>query len=117
MRLRVLLLCVLVALLASEPAAPADSSQGELSLGEPGLKEIRTTEQIVPGVTYTRIVRGQQSSEDFYTVDVAFEADHAAAEEAAYRLMSDGYEPVIVEASSPQPSARTLSRARAPRTS
>jgi hypothetical protein len=45
-----------------------------LSLGEPGLKEIRTTEQIVPGVTYTRIVRGQQSSEDFYTVDVAFEA-------------------------------------------
>jgi hypothetical protein len=96
-RLCVPLLCVLVAMLVSVPAAPVDSSQGELPLGDPGLKETRTTEQIAPGVTYTRIARGQQSSEDFYTVDVAFHGDRAAAEASAARLEADGYDPVIVE--------------------
>ncbi|HJQ29712.1 MAG TPA: phosphodiester glycosidase family protein [Rubrobacter sp.] len=87
----------LVALgLASATAGPQTSSS-ELPLGKPGLKETRATEQITPGVTYTRIVRGQQSNKDFYTVDVAFKADRAAAEEVAARLRSDGYEPVIVE--------------------
>ena len=97
MRLRVLLMCVLVALLASVPAAPVDSSQGELPLGEPGLEESRTTETISPGLTYTRIVRGQQSTKDYYTVDVAFYGDRTAAEASAARLETDGYEPVIVE--------------------
>jgi Phosphodiester glycosidase/SPOR domain len=99
MNLRVLLLCALVALLVSAPAtaAPVGYSSGELPLGKPGLKETRTTEQISPGVTYTRIVRGQQSKNDFYTVDVAFYGDRAAAEASAAGLEANGYDPVIVE--------------------
>jgi cell division septation protein DedD len=99
MNLRVLLLCAFVALLVGAPAtaAPVGYSPGELPLGQSGLEETRTTQQLAPGVTYTRIVRGQQSNEDFYTVDVAFKSDHDAAEEVAGRLRSDGYDPVIVE--------------------
>jgi len=82
--------------LTSTTASPQASSSG-LPLGEPGLKETRTIKQITPGVTYTRIVRGRQSNRDFYTVDVAFEADRAAAEQVAARLEADGYDPVIVE--------------------
>ena len=44
----------------------------ELPLGNPSLQETRTTTEVAPGVTYTRIERGEQSKEDFYTVDVAF---------------------------------------------
>src|SRR5215208_3680225 len=87
----------LVALSLVSATADPQTSSSELPLGKPGLKESRTTEQITPGVTYMRIVRGQQSNKDFYTVDVAFKADRAAAEEVAARLRSDGYDPVIVE--------------------
>ena len=98
MNLRVFLLCLLVALLVSVPAAAAPlGSATSLPLGEPGLKETRSTQEIAPGVTYTRIARGKQSKDDFYTVDVAFTADRAAAEEVAARLEADGYDPVIVE--------------------
>jgi len=103
MKLHKGLLCVLVALivgtlgLASTPAAaPKESSyRGELPLGDPGLKEIRTTERVTRGVTYTRIERGRESRMDFYTVDVAFRADRAAAEEIADQLRSDGYRPRV----------------------
>jgi hypothetical protein len=37
-------------------------------------------------------VRGEQSENDFYTVDVAFEADRDAAEQVAAQLEADGYE-------------------------
>lgn len=114
MSLRKDVLCVLAALVlslvlaalalapgfatGSAAAAPNDNAyKGELRLGEPGLKEMRTTRQVAPGVTYTRIVRGRESKKDFYTVDVAFEAKRAAAEKVADRLKADGYDPVIVE--------------------
>jgi hypothetical protein len=105
MNLRVLLLCVLVALLVSAPvtAAPVGYSPGELPLGKPGLEETRTTRQLAPGVTYTRIVRGAQSGKDFYTVDAAFEADQSAAQGLAERLRSDGYKPRIEEISQRAP--------------
>ena len=83
-------------------AAP-ERPDGGLPLGETGLKETRTTEQIAPGVVYTKIERGRQSERDSYTVDVAFTADQAAAESVATRLRSDGYEPVIVEVSDRAP--------------
>ncbi len=82
--------------LASAAAGRTPSSYG-LPLGKPGLKETRTTAEISPGVTYTRIVRGQQSKKDFYTVDVAFSGDRTAAEEIAARLKADGYDPGIVQ--------------------
>jgi hypothetical protein len=105
MNLRVLLLCVLVALLVGAPvtAAPVGYSPGELPLGKPGLEETRTTRQLAPGVTYTRIVRGAQSGKDFYTVDAAFEADQSAAQGLAERLRSEGYKPRIEEISQRAP--------------
>ena len=101
------LLCVLVALvfgaagltanLVPESATAAQKPSDGLPLGGPGLKETRTTERISPGVTYTRIVRGQSSKKDFYTVDVTFEEDRGAAEDIAARLEGDGYDPVIAQ--------------------
>jgi hypothetical protein len=98
---------VLLALCAVLPVAAQDQTgqfwAAELPLGNPGLMETRSTQQVAPGVTYTKIVRGEQSENDFYTVDVAFEADRAAAEQVAARLDTDGYEPVIVEVSGRAP--------------
>src|SRR5207237_5650319 len=48
-----------------------------LPLGPAGLTEKRESRQVAPGVTYTRIDRGQQSSQDVFTVDVAFKTDRA----------------------------------------
>src|SRR5688572_6772508 len=93
---------LLLALCTVLPVAAQDQTgqfwAAELPLGSPGLEETRTPpEQVAPGVTYTKIVRGEQSANDFYTVDVAFEADGAAAEQVATRLETDGYDPAIVE--------------------
>src|SRR5215207_5365408 len=99
MSFRTYVICLLAAVvLAAGGLAPADASyRDELPLGKPGLKETRSTQLVAPGVTYMRIVRGQESKTDFYTVDVAFKADRAEAEAVAAQLESDGYGPVIVE--------------------
>ncbi len=96
------LLAVLLVLLAS--LAPAAAGQdgpvsGNLPLGDPGLEETQTTRSVAPGLTYTRIERGERSGEDFYTVDVAFEANGAAAESVARNLREDGYEPRVEKVS------------------
>src|ERR671916_3495401 len=93
---------LLLAVCMVVPAAAKDKDAGkysaaELPLGSPSLQETHTTEQVAPGVTYTKIVRGEQSRKDFYTVDVAFKADHAAAEQLAAQLETEGYDAVIVE--------------------
>src|SRR5918997_1597877 len=92
---------LLLAVWAVLPAAAHDQTSqffaAELPLGSPSLPETRTTEEVAPGVTYTKIVRGEQSSNDFYTVDVAFKADRVEAEQVAAQLEADGYDPVIVE--------------------
>ena len=86
MSLRVMLICLLLALSLAAPTATAatrDANTGGLPLGKPSLKETRTTQQVAPGITYTRIVRGEQSKKDFYTVDVAFKADQSSADSLA----------------------------------
>src|SRR5688500_16342461 len=87
---------MLLALCAVLPAAGQDQTgqfcAAEFPLGSPSLQETRTTEEVAPGVTYTKIVRGEPSRNDFYTVDVAFKADRAAAEQLAAQLERDGYE-------------------------
>ncbi len=42
-----------------------------LPLGEPGLAETRTTETLRPGVTLTRIARGEPDADHVWTVEVA----------------------------------------------
>jgi hypothetical protein len=87
---------LLLAVWAVLPAAAQDQTgqfcAAELPLGSPSLQETRTTEQIAPGVKYTEIVRGEQSRKDFYTVDVAFKADRASAEQVAAQLEADGHD-------------------------
>ncbi len=93
------LTALFLVVLGSVPATAAPErnrySDDELPLGRPGLDETRITERVAPGVTYTRIERGEQSEEDFYTVDVAFKADRATAESLAEQLRTDGYEPRV----------------------
>jgi hypothetical protein len=106
MSLRVMLICLLLALSLAAPTATAatrDANTGGLPLGKPSLKETRTTQQVAPGITYTRIVRGEQSKKEFYTVDVAFKADQSSADGLAAQLQSDGYEPMVQEISERAP--------------
>ncbi|MDZ8188444.1 MAG: SPOR domain-containing protein [Nostoc sp. ChiSLP02] len=66
-----------------------------LPLGKGNLKESRVSKQIAPGVTHTVIVRGEQSKNEVYTVDVIFQATQQAAQNTANLLKSQGYQPYI----------------------
>lgn len=57
----------------------SDRLPNELSLGPSGLSEFRTSSRLSVGATYTRIVRGEASGEDFHTVDVALTTDREEA--------------------------------------
>jgi hypothetical protein len=74
------------------PSASPVASGNALPLGAPDLAETRTEEEIAPGVTYIRIVRGAPSPADAYAVDVAFEAAQADAAALADRLTAAGYD-------------------------
>ncbi len=92
---------LLAALLAGSLPAAGWADRGDrpnagLPLGRPGLPETRESRRLAPGVSYTRIVRGQPSLQDRYTVDVGFRPDRVAARELARRLRSDGHWPRVV---------------------
>jgi hypothetical protein len=90
LRTRTLATAVVVALLPAVPGV-AQARQG-LPLGSPSLPETRTTQVLAPGVTYTRIVRGELSRTDGWTADVAVVADRAAAVDVAGRLRAAGFD-------------------------
>ena len=89
------LACVLCAvmLLTQTPAA---GGTRELPLGVPGLRETRITEEVTPGVTYTRVDRGHLSELDFWTVDVAVVTTLAEAQALEQDLDGAGHDPTIV---------------------
>ncbi|MED3987726.1 phosphodiester glycosidase family protein [Peribacillus simplex] len=62
-----------------------------LPLGTPNLHEKRTSMNPAPGVTYTKINRGEISSKDFYTVDVAFVETQKQAKKLLGNLKKDGF--------------------------
>ena len=64
-----------------------------LPLGQPNLPELRTTTSVASGVSHTVIVRGERSDNDFYVVDVAFQASLEAAQAVAKSLSAKGYQP------------------------
>lgn len=68
----------------------------ELPLGESGLMEQRNTQVLAPGLTHTSIIRGEKSSESYFTVDVAFAAEYSNANDMANRLVSKGFKPMIL---------------------
>ena len=63
-----------------------------LPLGPAGLEETRAATTIAPGVDYTRIVRGEQSPDDGYVVDILFASTLDEAEALAGELAADGYD-------------------------
>jgi hypothetical protein len=92
------------ALTLAAPGGSGDPSREEpLPLGPRGLAEERFEQRVAPGVRYTRIVRGEPSPRDVYTVDVAFRAERSAAEALADELRSDGHDPSILRISERAP--------------
>ena len=69
----------------------AHGSSG-LPLGPPALPETRDTELLAPGVTYTKIVRGELAERDGWTVDVAIVADRAQAADLLAALRAAGFD-------------------------
>ncbi|HWO95044.1 MAG TPA: phosphodiester glycosidase family protein [Bacillus sp. (in: firmicutes)] len=67
------------------------SEKEALPLGLPSLREERTTVSLAPGVTYTKVSRGEKSEKDFFTVDVDFVETYEQAKSLAKRLQSDGF--------------------------
>ena len=55
------------------------------------MAETRTSAEIAPGVTFTRIVRGARSPAELFALDAAFVATEAAATALAGRLSADGF--------------------------
>ena len=76
-----------------------------LPLGPSTLRETRTPRTVAPGVTYTRIERGQASSEAVYTVDVAFKVDPNEAESIASKLRVEGHSARVETVSKRAPDA------------
>jgi hypothetical protein len=81
-----------LALVAGQAAAvDAEPAARALPLGPGGLSENRTSTQVTPGVTHTRIVRGENSPTDAYVVDVGFRPTRTEARQLERRLQSDGF--------------------------
>jgi Phosphodiester glycosidase len=86
---------LLVLLAATFPPAEAHH---RLPLGSPSLHEARTTDVLAPGVKYTRIVRGEASPRDGWTVDVAVLAARDEAFALARRLRTAEEEAAVMRA-------------------
>lgn len=96
-------IAVLVVVFAAGAIAPSaegagrdDGRRGGLPLGPPGLTESRSSRQLGPGVTYTRIMRGETSRRAAYTVDVGFRGERRDARALAKQLRADGYDPRVL---------------------
>ena len=103
LRLLAVLLVLLASLAPAATARPDAPLSDELPLGNRGLEETRTTLPVAPGLTYTRIERGEESRRDFFTVDVAFEERRRAAQGVARQLEEDGYDPRVEKISDRAP--------------
>jgi cell division septation protein DedD len=91
-------------LTAAAPGGSGNPSGEEpLPLGSRGLAEERFERNVAPGVRYTRIVRGEPSPGDVYTVDVGFRAERSDAEALADELRSDGHHPSVLRISERAP--------------
>jgi len=87
--MRALLLLALLACLLLPPAAQGQATP--LPLGRASLEETRTTAAVAPGVTHTRIVRGEQAARDRFVVDVLFAPTRDLARATRADLEADGY--------------------------
>ncbi len=89
--------------LAAPGGGGGPSREEPLPLGPRALPEERFEQQVAPGVRYTRIVRGEASPRDVYTVDVGFRAERSAARALAGELRADGHDPSVLRISERAP--------------
>src|SRR5215510_2017297 len=82
------------ALFATFVGAGPEARTTELPLGVGNLAEVRATQQVTSGVTYTRIVRGEISKHDYFTIFIFANRPEQASQLAA-RLRADGHDPHI----------------------
>lgn len=101
--------------LAAPTASASPGGSGSLPLGPPGLGETRTTETLQPGVTLTKIVRGEPDPSDVWTIEVAIpengspdpDAPTSAlssrpdAEQTAVTLRDDGLDARVEKVTTP----------------
>ncbi|MEU3355419.1 phosphodiester glycosidase family protein [Streptomyces sp. NPDC037389] len=85
---------------AQAAARPADRTAAQpavqrLPLGDTNLPETRTTTQVAPGVTWTRIKRGRPDARDHWTIEVALLKDESAARSLAAKLKAAGFAPAV----------------------
>lgn len=73
----------------------ASAASGLLPLGGSSLAESHDSRTVAPGVTHTRITRGEESDDDYYTVDVALVATEEEARGIADQLAGEGHEPMV----------------------
>ncbi|QNE19446.1 sporulation domain-containing protein [Kribbella qitaiheensis] len=104
---------------SAQPARPplpaAAVGQAKLPLGPADLPETRDVRVLQPGVTLTKIVRGQADPKSVWTVEVAIPSsspdpdapataisDRATADAAAVRLRAAGLEPRVEDVPTPK---------------
>ncbi|MPZ97335.1 MAG: sporulation domain-containing protein, partial [Propionibacteriales bacterium] len=119
MRRRLIVAAVVVPLLAATTAPAVEATRVDtdrLDLGPADLPEQRTTETVQPGVTLTRIVRGEPDPALFWTVEVSIPGgpgspdpdapptalkDRVSAEETAAELAADGFDARVEQVTTP----------------
>lgn len=84
-------------ILAASHANTLEKHQEKLPLGTPELEEMRSVQQIAPGVIYTSIKRGFQSSEDYHTIDAGFFTAEDEAEKLKQKLKDQGFDSFIIQ--------------------
>ncbi len=83
---RIIVATTMLLLLACAPGALG----AELPLGRGSLREIRHSQALAPGVTYTDIARGTTTSDEYFVVDVDFTLDPAEAARTSARIAAEG---------------------------
>ncbi len=83
---RIIVATSMLLLLACAPGALG----AELPLGRGSLREIRHSQALAPGVTYTDIARGTTTSDEYFVVDVDFTLDPAEAARTSARIAAGG---------------------------
>lgn len=79
----------------TQARAVAQPAAQRLPLGDAGLPETRSTTQVAPGVTWTRIKRGRADARNRWTIEVALLREEAPARELAARLAAAGFPPTV----------------------
>lgn len=84
-------------------AGAVDPLLAPLPLGPAGLAESRTVEQLAPGVSLHKVLRGQVDPDDVYTVSAGFATTEAEAVALEDKVRAAGFEPRRDASSEPSP--------------